>query len=171
MPKRKRRIRPVGDPIRVEGADEMARALREASVETRMEVRRANQRIGKKVEGWAKQEARAGTRMQAAAARSLLGGSTNDYAFVRVTRNAKTPFALAAFWGVRGRRGWYAAQKYRSSTKPQFSPWVGNSGWKWGGTGGPYAINDALRKRQDDIVDLYRVAIEDAFAASGLELD
>jgi hypothetical protein len=170
MAKRRRRIKPVGNPIQVEGADDMARALREAGVETRRQVRNANQRIGKKVEGWAKTEARAGTRMQAAASKALLGGSTNDYAFVRITRDKKVPFALAAFWGVKGRRGWYASEKYRSSGKDQFPAWVG-TGWKWGGSGGPYAINDTLRKREDEVVDLYRDAIEEAFSNADLPLE
>jgi hypothetical protein len=170
MAKRRRRIKPVGDPIRVEGADEMARALRDAGVETRRQVRNANQKIGKRFEGWAKTEARAGSRMQSAASRAILGGSTNDYAFVRITRSNKVPFALAAFWGVKGRRGWYAAERYRSSGKDQFPAWVG-TGWKWGGTGGPYAINDTIRKRTDDVVDIYRDSIEEAFRDADLPLD
>jgi len=162
MAKRRRRIKPVGNPIQVEGADDMARALREAGVETRRQVRNANQRIGKKVEGWAKTEARAGTRMQAAASKALLGGSTNDYAFVRITRDKKVPFALAAFWGVKGRRGWYASEKYRSSGKDQFPAWVGNS-WRPAVRGqGPQPHNDVLADKKPETETIFMKGQEDA---------
>ena len=63
--------------------------------------------------------------------------------------------ANAAFWGAKQRSGW----NVRNDT-PNLPEWVGNS-WDVGGAGqGPYAINDTIAKRTDEILEMYGDAID-----------
>ncbi len=82
---------------------------------------------------------------QAKASGAIVGAAESRAAKIAV-RNSP-PFAQGAFFG---------ALQY-----PQFPAWVGNS-WEVGGSGGPYAVNPAIRDSMQDIIDGYGDAFEAA---------
>ncbi len=76
-------------------------------------------------------------------------------------RSSRTAGAKSAFWGSNKRTGWYAADRFASSTGRQHPPWVGNT-WAAGVRGqGPYAINDALADYGPELLEDWGDAIEE----------
>lgn len=73
-------------------------------------------------------------------------------------RIAWAPKANTAFMGAKKKTGWYAALRYRDSTR-QHPEWVGNQ-WTAGGPGGPYAVNPAIRDNITLILNTYAHAVD-----------
>src|SRR5690606_27550271 len=87
------------------------------------EQRKANKDIAEHVARWAQDAARSGTRQQASAAEAIKARATAKTARLAITGGPA--YAKAAFWGMKRRTGWYAAQRYEASTGRQAPPWVG----------------------------------------------
>lgn len=144
----------------VKGLKEFRAALRELPGEWKRELADINKRVSDEAAQWARAEASNGTRMQRAAADAIVGAGTAARAAVSVAPGTADPFANAAFWGARRRTGWYAGQQYRQSVGRQFPAWVG-AGWAPAVEGqGPYAINPALARHQDDLINEWGDAFE-----------
>lgn len=79
---------------------------------------------------------------------------------VRVASSGNVPYAMAAFWGMERHSGWYGRRRYANSTARQFLPWVGNN-WEPGGSGGPYAINEAIRAKWDEVLEMWATELTD----------
>jgi len=152
------------------GADEMARALRKAGKDGRKAVRAAGKEVGEIVSTKAQAKARGGNAMQRAAAKRILAGATMKGGTIRIANTARVPFAVAAFMGVQGRRGWYAARKYQGKGKQQFPGWVGNQ-YAAGGTGGPYHVNPAIRQSLPRVEQVFEERIAESFRTLGLTLE
>lgn len=106
--------------------------------------------IAKDVEGWSQSRARALGGPFAHFAKQIKGRGGATGARITVGSDAN-----ATFWGAKASTGWNAGNDGR----PQHPEWVG-TGWDVGGTGGPYAINAAIRAHEDQIVDDVGDAIE-----------
>lgn len=91
--------------------------------------------------------------VQARAASQIKGSQSAKGIRLRIS-NAGHPEALAAFWGGKQRTGWNAG-----NDAPNLPDWVGNA-WKVGQSGeGPYAINDAVRVKRDEVMASWAKAI------------
>lgn len=130
-----------GVEVRFEGFDEFRRLLRAAEGNWDGALREANRQIGMGVAG--KARGMTDSRQQAAAAGAIVGRGDRRGAKIAVTRSPA--FAQGAFYG---------AKQY-----PQFPEWVGNT-WEVGGSGGPHAVNPAIRSNLPDIIDAYGDAFE-----------
>lgn len=87
----------------------------------------------------------------ARAAGQIKPSGTAQGAAVTLSRSSKVPYALAALLGMDRRTGWYARDRYGSSTGRQAPPWMG-TGWQVGGTGGPRAINPAIAAKSPELI-------------------
>lgn len=134
-----------GGMVRLEGFDEFRRALNQAGDGWGRALRSVNRSIADHVAN--KARGMTETAQQAAAASAIVGAAESRAAKIAI-RNSP-PFAQGAFFG---------ALQY-----PQFVPWVGAS-WEVGGSGGPHAVNPAIRDSMQDIVDAYGDAFEVAAA-------
>jgi len=149
-------------PVRVNevrGLKEFRAALRELPGSWQRELREINRRISDQAAGWARAEAAGGSPMQRAAAGAIVGAGTASVAAVAVAPGPGDGFANAAFWGAKRHSGWYVQEQYRNGP-PQFPPWVG-AGWEPAALGqGPYAINPALARHKDELIDQWGDAFE-----------
>lgn len=104
--------------------------------------------------------------MQAKAASRIQGSATAKGLQIRVSRTAAHGEALAAFWGSKRRTGWYALIDSPDGAA-QFRPWVGNT-WKVGVRGeGPYAVNEAIATKRDEVVLNWAQGIDELARAAG----
>jgi len=155
----------------VEGAKEAADALRKAGKDGKRAVRRAGKDIGDFVADRSRARARSGgVRMQIGALKGLRGKGTLKGGAIVIANTARVPYAMAAFLGAKGRRGWYADPRYRGRGGQQFPDWVGNQ-WQPGGTGGPYHVNDVIRRYQDQLIAIFSDELQQAIEDLGLDFD
>lgn len=152
----------MADLVSVEGADQVSRDLRAAASDLQPSLRAANRRIATLLESRARSDARSGVPLQRAAASAIIGDTDHAGAFLTV-ESTRIPFAFAAFLGARRRTGWFSAARYEQSTRRQFPRYVGDS-WTPGSTGGPYAINDALRRSLDEVESAYAGEVDDVLS-------
>jgi hypothetical protein len=146
--------------IQVRGLREFRDALRDTDQQWPKALRKAHKNIADMTSAWARSGAASGTKMQAAASRSIVGTATQTSASMAITAGTRTPFANIAFWGAKRHAGWYADPKYATSPR-QFAPWVGNS-WDVGVIGqGPYVLNATIATHMDAIVDEFGKAIDE----------
>lgn len=171
----------------------MRRALKtlENPREWSKELGRAHRKVGGVVADKARAEANRGdprlsvphNRMLEHFASKIVGKGTVSGA--RVGLRGVKPEAVGAFWGAKGRSGWYLDQSIESRRidgsgrvqvdyrlandpsrggRPQFGRWVGNS-WDAGRLDqGPYAINPAVAKNQALIEATYKEVTDDLLA-------
>ncbi len=119
------------------------------------ELGRVQRRIAQQVASWARGTAEGMGGPQKVFASAIVGRGTATGARIQIAKAD----AYAAFWGAKQRSGW----NVRNET-PNLPRWVGNS-WDVGVAGqGPYAINDTIADRMDDIVRAYREGIDDLTA-------
>lgn len=139
----------------VVGLKEFRAALKELEGNWPKELKAAHRIIGDRGAEWAQWEAASGSRMQQVARAAIKGKGTERDARIRVSQTKALPFANFAFWGGKRRSGWFADPVRYSGYASPFKPWVGNT-WEAAVVGeGPYAINPALAKHMDDILDTY----------------
>lgn len=178
----------MADGLRIDATDvaEVVTGLKAARKDLGREQRRANKVVGEKVAGWARSDARRGTRQQAKYADAIQGRSTQRYARVTVVARGANRGASAAFFGQRPltRTGWNASRYDRSGkrlggrrrlpgARPQGLPWVGNT-WIAGLRGeGPYVINDTIARHMPEIETMLAEAptkaIEQAFTPGSIK--
>lgn len=128
-------------------------------------------------EGRSRAEAMGG--MQARAASRIQGSQSAKGLSVRVSKTGAHPEALAAIWGGKKRTGWNAPKPPRTgilgrlkrtpqrADTPNLPEWVGNT-WKPGVTGeGPYAVNDAIAAKRDEVIAGWSKAIDELADAAG----
>lgn len=84
--------------------------------------------------------------------RHIRGRGTQTEARIEVD-----PIANATYWGAKKRTGW---NRRNRNSAPQHPEWVGAS-WTPAVAGqGPYAINDALARHRDEILDMFGEAVD-----------
>jgi hypothetical protein len=133
-----------GPAVEVEGLKELRRELKQLGPQWPKELRKANKEAADIAASASRSNAHGGTRQQSAAASAIKASGTQSAAQV-VIDAGRVPFALGAFLGSRA--------------YPQFPEWVGNS-WEPGGPGGPYAVNPAIREKEDEIIETYGDALD-----------
>lgn len=100
--------------------------------------------------------------VQAHAAEVIKSGKTERGLRINVSATSAHPEGLAAFWGAKQATGWNAG-----GDKPNLPDWVGIA-WKVGTAGeGPYAVNDAIAAKRDDVVKSWAQAVEDLAREAG----
>jgi hypothetical protein len=154
----------------VDGADEMIRLLKKAGKDGKKKLREAGKEGAEVVVVDARSRANRSLPIQRAAAKRLMPAATLKGGAVRISNTARVPFALAAFLGVQGRRGWYAAPRY-SGGPPQFPRWIGNQYTVGARSGGPYHVNIAINRKLDEVTDIFGDRVAEAFSDLGLTLD
>lgn len=142
------------------GLPEFLRGLRQLDGNWDAALALAHQKIASKGAAYARAAARGMGGVQAKSASAI--GEKHD---PRKATIAVLPsryldaMANAAFWGAKQHSGWYRARRYANSPA-QHPRWIGNS-WEVAVRGqGPYAINDALASRRDQLLDEYLDEIE-----------
>jgi hypothetical protein len=136
------------------------RRLRPESPEWSKKFAQINKQAGEIIVSEARARASSGSRQQATAAQAIKASASQRGVQVRIAGGSGVPYALAAFWGMKRRSGWYSAKRYAASMGRQTAPWVGSS-WEVGGPGGPYAINPAIRAKLDEVLDQWGDAVEE----------
>lgn len=97
---------------------------------------------------------------------ALKARATQKAAFISITAGPRGD-ALAEFWGMKRRSGWYSHPRYRNSAGRQKRPWVGNQ-WDPGEQGGkPYFVGDAINDSVDEVIDILGDGIEDLARKAG----
>jgi hypothetical protein len=156
--------------VRVEGLDDFRRGLRKAEKSVKADFRKKERKIATLVVGEARKFAVGEGGSTAHFASSVYNASGSS----RGAAVGVRPQANAAFWGAKKRTGWYGARKYRQGRVKrtarflhnreqgtQHPKWIGNS-WEVGGSGGPLAINPAIRHELPTIDRLYLEAIDES---------
>lgn len=137
------------------GLNEFRAALKALDGNWPKELKEAHKTIGDRGAQWGQWEAATGSRMQQVARAAIKGKGTEKDARIRVAQTKAIPFANFAFWGGKRRAGWFADPLRYGAYASPFQPWVG-SDWQAASAGeGPYAINPALAKHMDDILETY----------------
>lgn len=150
-----------GAAIDAIGLKEFRRQLREIDRELTKELRVINKKVADEAAAKAKDIASGMGGVQARAASAIRGKANQRDARIGVLATGRNAMANVAFWGAKRRTGWYSAGRYASSSTPQHPEWVGNS-WDVGAAGqGPYAINEAINRNLDALLDIFRDGIED----------
>lgn len=134
----------------------MRRQIRASEGNWAKRLTKAHRQIAKEEAAEAQKFAVGTGPMQAHFAKFISGYANRYTATIGLRGNQ----ANAAFWGAKGRSGWYAAGKYANSATPQFPEWVGNS-WDVGELGqGPYAINPTIHHDMEQIIKRFQEAAE-----------
>lgn len=147
-----------GANVETIGLREFRQQLKQAENPRRWttELGRSQRDIAKKVAGWSQFAASGmgGPQGHFAGAIKGRGGATGAY--IQIADEE----ANMAFWGGKKRTGWYTRYRFKDSPRAQHPAWVGNS-WDVGVAGqGPYAINDTIAERLDDIQQMYGEAVD-----------
>jgi hypothetical protein len=143
----------------IAGMAEFRKALRSMGEQYPKKLRQINKDIADIGADYSQAEAFKMGGIWAKAAKGIKGKASQKDARIGVTTGKSTPFAGAAFWGMKRRTGWYGGL-HSPNGAPQHPPWVGNT-WAVAVKGqGPYAINTALADHLDDILKVYSDAIE-----------
>lgn len=159
--------------IRVDGLAEVRKAFRDLDREIGDKTRPAGKRlkaayaeVGEFVAREAR--ARASTRLEQKMSGAIVGvGRVISGARVQIRQNKTYPAAFVAFWGIDRPIGWFAKLPGATGAAQGLPAWVGSS-WEVGGSGGPHAINPAIRDNLDRIVDRFEAAIQQAAHDVGL---
>ena len=143
-----------GSEVRVVGLIDFRRELKALEGDTNWarELTKVHQKVARKGASAARAEASAMGGQQRHFASSIGGRGLATSARIEVSGEAN-----AVFWGTKGKgTGWNT--EFGTTQNP---PWVGAS-WDTGVAGeGPYAINDAIAKNVEEIVDFYSEMLDD----------
>jgi hypothetical protein len=154
----------VAPVVTVQGLRDFRAALKAAGENLPKELRLGLVDVAKIAERVSIAEANRMGGIQKKASRAIKGTATQREARVQINKSkAKsnpTAFANIAFWGAKKRTGWYAADKYQQSKGRQHPPWVGNTWEVLNPTQGPYALNAALARHEDDIMAALTAALD-----------
>ncbi len=121
-----------------------------------------NEELSYRIAGTAANKARAMGGVQGRAADAFKSVRSASGIRVGVSATTAHPEALAAFWGAKKETGWNAG-----SGSPNLPPWVGNT-WAVGMPGqGPYALNEAIAEKRDEVLKSWGEAIDDLGREAG----
>lgn len=148
--------------VEVKGADLLARSLAKASKDQQKAVAASNRKVARYARDQGRDRARSGTKQQRKMAGGIGSRASKNDARLTIKNTKGAPGAQGAFYGAKGRSGWYANPRYAESTGRQFPQWVGNS-WPIATKGqGPQPINDMLADELPKIGDMYLEGAWDA---------
>lgn len=149
--------------VQIRGLNAFARELKSVDREFGKKLRQVHLRVATLAEDRTRAAMRSGG--DGKFAKGVKGRATQKKASI-VTQASPHPATLVKLWGAKRRSGWYAARRYRGSTR-QHPKWVGNQ-WDPGETGGkPYYVGPAVNRTVDDAIDLYGEAIDELAREAG----
>jgi len=113
--------------VRIEGADEVIRALQKVPKDAQAAMRREAKDIATSLADWMKADARAHSRQAARASRSVR--EANQGFWPVITADNRSKLLFGSVFGMKRHTGWYSRPRYRRSTGDQFGPWIGFPGY------------------------------------------
>ena len=147
----------------------LAKNLRAADKQLPKQLAKVNQRAAEIIAGESRANAASDGGLEAKAAPAIKASAAQGEVRIVVAATSAHPYALVAFLGAQRHTGWYSDSRYDDG-HPQHPAWIGDT-WVPGETGGPYAINQAIRDRLDDMLEAHGQAVDDfvdqAFASPG----
>ena len=112
--------------VRIEGADEVIRALKKVPKDAQAAMRAEAKDIATSLADWMKADARAHSRQAARASRSVREGNVGFWPVITADNRSKLLFG--SVFGMKRHSGWYSARRYALSAGRQFGPYVGFPG-------------------------------------------
>lgn len=113
--------------VRIEGADEVIRALDKLPKDARQAMREQAKDIATSLADFIKLAGRNHSRQAARAARSVRESSQGVWPVI--TANNSSRLLYGSVFGMRRHSGWYAKRRYRRSRGQQFGPYIGYPGY------------------------------------------
>jgi hypothetical protein len=112
--------------VRIEGADEVIRALKKVPPDTQAAMRAEAKDIATSLADWIKADASAHSRQAARAARSVR--EANQGFWPVITADNRSKLLFGSIFGMNRKSGWYAKRRYFPSKGSQFGKHIGYPG-------------------------------------------
>ena len=146
---------PLTIRVRVEGADEVIRALDKLPSDAQESMRAEAKDIATSLTDWIKADARRHSRQAARAARTVKESNQGFWPVITASNTGRARGLLfGSVFGMKRRSGWYAAGRYSRSRGKQFGPYIGYPGYWFFSTAEarqPW-IESEWHKAADDVV-------------------
>ena len=113
--------------VRIEGADEVIRALDKLPADAQDAMRHEARDIATSLADWMKADGRAHSRQGARAARSVR--EANQGFWPVITANNSSRMLFGSIFGMKRHTGWYNKRRYRNSRGMQYGPYIGFPGY------------------------------------------
>lgn len=113
--------------VRIEGADEVIRALDKLPADAQDAMKREAKDIATSLADWIKASGRRHSRQGARAARSVR--ESNSGFWPVITANNSSRLLFGSVFGMKRHSGWYNRRRYRNSRGEQFGPFIGYPGY------------------------------------------
>lgn len=113
--------------VRIEGADEVIRALDKLPADAQDAMRAEARDIATSLADWMKADGRRHSRQGARAARSVRESNAGFWPVI--TANNSSRLLFGSIFGMRRRTGWYAKRRYAHSHGMQYGPYIGYPGY------------------------------------------
>ena len=113
--------------VRIEGADEVIRALDKLPKDAQDAMRREAKDIATSLADWMKADARGHSRQAARASRSVREANRGFWPVI--TANNSSRMLFGSIFGMRRKTGWYAKRRYFDSRGMQYGPYIGYPGY------------------------------------------
>jgi len=123
----------VAVKVRIEGDQEVIRALRKVPADAKRAMRAEAKDIAISLADWIKADARRRGRQAARGASTVREGNLGIWPQITASNTGKARGILfGSIYGMKRHSGWYAAGRYSRSQGQQFGPYVGFPGyWFW----------------------------------------
>ena len=115
--------------VRIEGADEVIRALRQVPADAQAAMKHQAKDIAISLADFVKAEGRRHSRQAARAARTVREANQGFWPVITASNSGRAKGLLfGSVFGMKRRSGWYARGRYRDAGQ-QFGPYVGFPGY------------------------------------------
>jgi len=116
--------------VRIEGADEVIRALRKVPKDAKVAMRSEAKDIATSLTDWVKADARSRGRQAARGASTVREGNQGFWPVVTGSNTGRARgIMFGSVYGMKRHSGWYAYPQYAGSTGHQFGAFVGFPGY------------------------------------------
>ena len=113
--------------VRVQGEDEVLRALDKLPADAQAAMRERAKDIAKSLAEFIRADGRAHSRQGARAARSVSESSVGVWPVITADNSSRMLFG--SVFGMKRHSGWYNKRRYRNSRGMQYSPYIGYPGY------------------------------------------
>jgi hypothetical protein len=115
--------------VRIEGADEVIRALRKLPKDAQDAAKAEAKDIATSLEDFIKLDARRHSKQAGRAARTVKAGTHGFWPVITASNTGRARGLLfGSVFGMKRRSGWYGRSRYEDKGK-QFGPWIGFPGF------------------------------------------
>jgi hypothetical protein len=138
--------------VRIEGADEVIRALRKLPADAQAAMKHEARDIATSLADFMKADARSHSRQAARASRSVR--ERNQGFWPVITANNSSRLLFGSIFGMKRHSGWYAHRRYARSSGEQFGPYIGFPGHWFFSSAERYQpwVESEWQKAADDVV-------------------